>query len=676
MKLLPPSLALAALLAGAPALRAQESQIEVLAPILAAADARDWKEAALQRGLTFPDSTVRRQAALAVGRIGDPAGVRLLVPLLEDSVLTVRVGAVFALGLLRDTAAVQPIIARLTSPPALDPATGAEAITALARIGGPRAAAFLDGVLTRREQLVVTETRDMVARAVLESWRLGRLAPVPSLVPFLRDTTEDLRWRAVYALGRLRGAAPLVKDQLPVALSDGNAFVRANAARGLTRAFADSAGLAPATVADLLARALTDAEPQVRINALRSLGGFKREADVARVAPLVDDANPGVAVQAVETLGDLGGADAATQLARIMADKKSFAMRRAALMGLARVDTAAFRTAAAPWAGSRDWRERAVVAEAAGSRMPGSGAEAFLRDADGRVAAAALQGWLSAGEGQASALAAQARGLLGHPDAMVRANAASALAKAPDAADVPALAAAFARARTDSIPDASLNALEALGAIAKSSPEGKARATSGFLATTPRPEDYLLRRWAEENWPEAADRWGAAYPIRTGRTLADYREIVRRFVLPTSPDRRRHVFVEIDQKGTAEIELFGDDAPLTVASFLALADQRYFDGLRFHRVVPNFVVQDGDPRGDGNGGPGYAIRDEINPNRYESPVIGMALSGPDTGGSQWFVNLSPQPHLDGTYAVFGRVVGGQGVLLRVLQGDVIRTIRR
>jgi cyclophilin family peptidyl-prolyl cis-trans isomerase len=93
-------------------------------------------------------------------------------------------------------------------------------------------------------------------------------------------------------------------------------------------------------------------------------------------------------------------------------------------------------------------------------------------------------------------------------------------------------------------------------------------------------------------------------------------------------------------------------------------------------VVPNFVVQGGDPRGDGWGGPGEAIRDEINPRRYKSYTLGMALSGPDTGGSQWFITLSPQPHLDGSYTVFGQVTVGIPVLLRLTQGDRIRTIRR
>jgi cyclophilin family peptidyl-prolyl cis-trans isomerase len=93
-------------------------------------------------------------------------------------------------------------------------------------------------------------------------------------------------------------------------------------------------------------------------------------------------------------------------------------------------------------------------------------------------------------------------------------------------------------------------------------------------------------------------------------------------------------------------------------------------------VVPGFVVQAGDPRGDGWGGPGTVLRDEINPVRYGSGIVGLALSGPDTGGSQFFITLSPQPHLDGTYPVFGRVTAGQSILPLITQGDRIRSIHR
>jgi cyclophilin family peptidyl-prolyl cis-trans isomerase len=118
------------------------------------------------------------------------------------------------------------------------------------------------------------------------------------------------------------------------------------------------------------------------------------------------------------------------------------------------------------------------------------------------------------------------------------------------------------------------------------------------------------------------------------------------------------------------------EAPLTVAAFMALVDRRYFDGLRWHRVVPNFVIQDGDPRGDGWGGPGYVLRDEPSTVRYGPGVAGMALSGPDTGGSQYFIALNNAPHLDGVYTVFGRVRSNIATLEAFGTGDRIRSMHR
>ncbi len=119
-------------------------------------------------------------------------------------------------------------------------------------------------------------------------------------------------------------------------------------------------------------------------------------------------------------------------------------------------------------------------------------------------------------------------------------------------------------------------------------------------------------------------------------------------------------------RGSFIVELLPDEAPLTVWNFAQLARSGFFDNLRFHRIVPDFVVQGGDPRGDGNGGPGWSIPDEPSPLPFDEGTLGMALSGPDTGGSQWFVTLSSQPHLDGTYPVFGRVLQGMQVV-RALQ---------
>jgi cyclophilin family peptidyl-prolyl cis-trans isomerase len=128
-------------------------------------------------------------------------------------------------------------------------------------------------------------------------------------------------------------------------------------------------------------------------------------------------------------------------------------------------------------------------------------------------------------------------------------------------------------------------------------------------------------------------------------------------------------------KGTVQIELAVLDAPLTVENFVALARRGYFDGLQLHRVVPAFVVQDGDPRGDGTGGPGYSIRDELNDRPYQRGTVGMALSGPDTGGSQWFITHAPQPHLEGRYTVFGQVVKGMEVVDQLEVGDTITRVR-
>ena len=128
-------------------------------------------------------------------------------------------------------------------------------------------------------------------------------------------------------------------------------------------------------------------------------------------------------------------------------------------------------------------------------------------------------------------------------------------------------------------------------------------------------------------------------------------------------------------KGEFDVKLFTQDAPLTALNMYTLARKNFFKGLTFHRVVPDFVAQGGDPRGDGEGGPGYTVRCEVNHRVYARGVVGMALSGKDTGGSQFFVTAAPQPHLDGKYTAFGEVVKGQEIVDALLEGDKIVEIR-
>ncbi|MGF7184387.1 peptidyl-prolyl cis-trans isomerase B (cyclophilin B) [Desulfitispora alkaliphila] len=125
------------------------------------------------------------------------------------------------------------------------------------------------------------------------------------------------------------------------------------------------------------------------------------------------------------------------------------------------------------------------------------------------------------------------------------------------------------------------------------------------------------------------------------------------------------------EKGKMVVELFEKDAPKTVANFEKLIKEGYYDGLTFHRVIPNFVIQGGCPEGTGMGGPGYTIKCEVNnnPNKHMRGSLSMAHAGRDTGGSQFFVCHSPQPHLDGNHTVFGKVVEGLDVVDDIRAND-------
>ena len=226
------------------------------------------------------------------------------------------------------------------------------------------------------------------------------------------------------------------------------------------------------------------------------------------------------------------------------------------------------------------------------------------------------------------------------------------------------VAAAWQRSRTDAGDDAAWAALEALAAI-------EPAAARAPMEETLADRDWAMRlraaRWcARRTRPATRCRDPAGAGARGGRP-------VRRATLIT-PTFSPQVYIDT-AKGTVQVELAVLDAPLTVENFVALARRGYFDGLPIHRVVPAFVVQDGDPRGDGSGGPGYSIRDELSDRPYARGTVGMALSGPDTGGSQWFVTLAPQPHLEGRTRCSARSSQGMDVVDQLEVGDTITRVR-
>ena len=129
-------------------------------------------------------------------------------------------------------------------------------------------------------------------------------------------------------------------------------------------------------------------------------------------------------------------------------------------------------------------------------------------------------------------------------------------------------------------------------------------------------------------------------------------------------------------RGTIVLELFPEHAPKTVNNFVFLVNEGYYDGVGFHRVIDNFVIQGGDPTGTGRGGPGYKFEDELkgNPLIHETGTLSMANAGPNTNGSQFFITHAPQPHLDGKHTVFGKVTEGADVVDAIRQGDTMNKV--
>jgi cyclophilin family peptidyl-prolyl cis-trans isomerase/HEAT repeat protein len=548
-----------------------------------------------------------------------------------------------------------------------------EAVTAIAKIGGDAGAVAIRQILQAGAGAPVVSPA--TAAALLESWRLGARAPVDAIQPYAASPDATVRWRALYALGRLR--RPQGAAALQLALDDRDASVQTVAVRGITRAMVDSAP-DPAALRRRLESLLGQRPADLRIAVLRTLASLRDSGSAPAVIPLLGETDLGVVVQAETTLGAVGGVAALAALRARLAHA-NYAVRRQAVIGVAQAGRAADSADAATLAAlaaDGDWRWRSVAAEgwsAAGRRAP---LERLAADEDGRVVAQALQALGRVVPPPDTTLLPLVRRLLGHADPAVRSVAADLIGRAASLADVDTLVAAYRAAAGDPFNDARLSAVGALGAIARASAAGRVAVASRFLGAVPRPDDYLVYRRGVEQLVDARDVWGPPPPIATGRREDWYRDAARRWLAPALAGAAApRVTVDTD-RGRFVLELLAAEAPITVAAFLELVDRRYFDGQRWHRVVPGFVVQAGDPRGDGWGGPGFVLRDEVNPTRYASGTMGMALSGPDTGGSQFFITHGPQPHLDGTYPLFGRVVEGQTVLAATAQGDRIRAISR
>jgi HEAT repeat protein/cyclophilin family peptidyl-prolyl cis-trans isomerase len=617
-----------ALLPASAALAQSTTRTQAVDRVIAIAeDQRRWDQD-LKRALADADARVRARAALAVGRLQDSTTVPALLPLLGDADARVRYEAVFALGQIGHRSAREPLVARLAAADTTETELVAEA---LGKLGDPAATPRVAALLDHREARVRSE-------AAVALWRLADSTALDVLLEHHDDPDPEVRWRVLYALEKI---------------------------------------VMPARVVLTAALHLEDPDWRVRAYAVRTIGRQNSSRGTAYVLQKVQDPEPAVVVNAIRALQSIADSSCAlcgTDLARALAHADPYVRVTAAIalhdrfvrvaedsLDRRTIDAALATRLEDPDAATRGACARALIAR--------QGEDAFervlplLEDSSVVTRVAVIQGIgelppataaplleplvraghpllvrMTAAEALGTAHAREAlpllRAGLADTSLLFVASAAGALAELADTASVPLLARAYEARAGDADADARISIRDALRTL-----KGRAYA------------DSLERRHPPRNAAPAAYAPGFEQPSP-----------VRGAVLKTTA-------------GEIEWAFYRDEAVQTVKNFVRLAERGYFDGLVVHRVVPNFVIQDGDPTGTGSGGPGYTIRCEYNHLRYDSGMVGMALSGKDTGGSQWFVTHSPQPHLNGRYTIFARVTRGLDVARRVVQGDRVIEVK-
>jgi cyclophilin family peptidyl-prolyl cis-trans isomerase/HEAT repeat protein len=625
--------------------------------------------------LRDPEGRIRRASALALGRVGLSEATPALVATLDDGDPEVREAAAFGLGLIGDRAAAPRLTAALADP---DGRVQGRAAEALGRMGVSDAAPAIGKLVSARiaagALAGIGDDELGTARAPdAEAFRLGLYAlvqlkawePIASAVLDGRGEPTVRWWPVAYAAYRIQDGRAL--PALKWFVRNGGVEGRALAARGLGGIKGRTIGATqpdPEVVPALLPLVGGDQPMRVRAAAVRALGQVGDERAVPALVGLLRarDADDTMRLEAVGALAALGAAEAVAPLQDLVSARWP-PLRGAALSALATIDPTSFLFVLSGLDPDPSWIVRAQLASALGSVDPQvarSKLNAMLTDGDSRVLGPVLE---SLAKIEAPGLEGVLIDLLASQDVAVRATAARLLGAMRTPRAIAALQEAYQRSKRDDTYVARAAILAALAA-------GGGEAAGPSLREALRDTDWAVRRRAAEllgtvGQPVAADAFRPA-PVTAGpeRYAADA------FWHPAySP----HAYLETE-KGTITIELAIVDAPLTVANFTSLVRRGYFDDTTFHRVVPGFVVQGGDPREDGEGGPGYTIRDEINLRPYLRGTVGMALDWADTGGSQFFITHGPQPHLDGRYTVFGRVVDGMDVVDRITRGDRVTRV--
>ncbi|MFH1808946.1 MAG: peptidylprolyl isomerase [Pseudomonadota bacterium] len=642
--------------------------------------------------LAHEDASVRARTALALARLADPEGAPSLITALGDKDAAVRGHAAFALGALdqelpllldqihaghkgSDAWVRQAAQTRAQAERALDarlhveqnPRVREQVYAALGQVViGPG----LHHIYAGLDEEGLNAAYAALAYGV-HAVRRGKDAHknvdlFGKLIALGHSPLAEVRFAAVYALARHETCQ--AQELFPTLLrADADARVRTWAARGLG---ACDEG------ADALVRALDDEDWRVQVEALRALGRRASRDPKMNKAPLQLAADRAVAAilaapdsntPAAHVLGttlSLLDDDGLRRVERVLTPASGRVVTSSSVaLGPVRCQVAIALASRSldlkplarcsgqtePEVTTRIREVKALALAAQRSAPLRTRLHPYLSDADPRVR---IQAVLALGEADDAATRTLLRTrLAADDDAAVIEAVADALTAWPED---PSLVDDIQRAleRTQSASDAAV--LSARATLARALvTHGKSTAAQAIA---------LLADTGPVEVRNAVRR-------ATGR--APVFGMAPRFGTPPAVDPRGLRARMHTVRGSIEIELFADETPETAAHFVQLARTGFFNGLSFHRVVAGFVVQGGDPRGDGFGGPGYAIPDEITPRAYERGTLGMALAGRDTGGSQFFFTQSRQPHLDGRYTAFGRVTSGMEVVDTLLEGDAI-----
>ncbi|HVS30901.1 MAG TPA: HEAT repeat domain-containing protein [Thermoanaerobaculia bacterium] len=638
--------------------------VEEEARILGLEDRREFDAAVAAEWTAHANPLHRIRMATALGRIGAhtfadengngerdtgerQAGVTELIAMLGDEEPAVRTAVAFALGEIGDKSAIDALFTLAADANSSVAAEAAEALSKLAA----------EVPLARYIALTASGPDGVRGRAIRFLFRFDTDEASAVAASLLDTNAPSIRMEAAYALAR-RAYAP-ARDRLELFLADNDPQIRAYVVAALGR-------IAAPESASALVRALGDMHPWVRTNAAVALSRVAAKDrsvlstdTVPRILAMTEDADAGTRANTIELLGFYAAMNnTARQRLLDIAGNGSRWERELAMAAITRqfgdAEPALLAADLTPWAKVRVIEQLTHL-----TRNGPALRRRFAADLDPMVRANAIG---SIPDDAVDAAMDLIQPALAAEDPIIRGSAIEryALSKAiTEEARVATLTAAERRAASDRENDARLAAIRGLAAIDHPARES-------FLRSLLSDQDPVVRRVASDLLVEKLDRNRPQYtPLPV---TADY-------VAIATWARQPHKATIHLTRGVIELILLPQDAPRTAWNFAQLAAAKYFDNTTFMRVVPNFVIQGGDPRNDQSGGPGYAIRDEINLQKYTRGAVGMALSGPDTGGSQFFVTHSPQPHLNGGYTIFGRVTSGMsGVVDQTERGDRVETI--